>query len=224
MGAHRKIRIKICCIGSIDEARTAIDYGASALGLVSEMPSGPGVISEQEIVKIRKVIHPSIEVFLLTSKIEGAQIIAQYELIKPTVLQFVDKISVEKLKKFKKLIPQVSLIPVIHVVDESAVKEALFLSEYADAVLLDSGNPNLSVKELGGTGKVHNWEISRRIREKLNIPVYLAGGLRAANVRAAIEKVEPFGVDVCSGVRTEGQLDKQKLKNFFKETEGWVLS
>ncbi|HNL40150.1 MAG TPA: hypothetical protein PKH43_13465, partial [Saprospiraceae bacterium] len=84
-----------------------------------------------------------------------------------------------------------------------------------DALLLDSGNPNLAVKELGGTGRVHNWAISRRIVEQSGVPVFLAGGLRPDNVQAAVEAVQPWGLDLCSGVRTEGRLDEQKLAAFF---------
>jgi phosphoribosylanthranilate isomerase len=81
---------------------------------------------------------------------------------------------------------------------------------------LDSGNPNLFVKELGGTGRTHNWELSRKIRESIKVPIFLAGGLNQDNVRSAIETVEPYGVDLCSGVRTNGNLDEIKLEAFFK--------
>lgn len=84
-------------------------------------------------------------------------------------------------------------------------------------ILLDSGNPNLEIKELGGTGRVHNWKLSRKIIESISKPVFLAGGLKPENIREAIEKVKPYGVDLCSGVRTNGRLDLEKLGRFFKE-------
>ena len=84
---------------------------------------------------------------------------------------------------------------------------------------MDSGNPNLSIKELGGTGRTHDWELSREIRKSISIPIFLAGGLNKDNVRQAIEIVQPFGLDLCSGVRTNGQLDENKLKEFFKAIE-----
>jgi phosphoribosylanthranilate isomerase len=101
---------------------------------------------------------------------------------------------------------------VVHVVDEDAVREAIEAAACADAILLDSGNPTLAVKELGGTGRRHDWGISRKIREAIDVPMWLAGGLRAENVRVAVEEVGPFGLDVCSGVRTDGRLDPRKLE------------
>ena len=109
---------------------------------------------------------------------------------------------------------------VIHVIDENSVAEAIKVSEDVDAILLDSGNPNLEIKELGGTGRIHNWELSRTIREKISIPVFLAGGLSHTNVKEAIETVSPFTVDVCSGVRTNGNLDENKVRLFFNEVNG----
>ena len=112
------------------------------------------------------------------------------------------------------------IVQVIHIIDERSVEEAIEISELVDAILLDSGNPNLKVKELGGTGRIHNWKLSRQIREKSRCPVFLAGGLNPENVRQAIDEVQPFAIDVCSGVRTNGQLDKQKLESFFIEASG----
>ncbi len=105
---------------------------------------------------------------------------------------------------------------VVHVCDESAIAEAVEVSSDADAILLDSGNPSLAIKELGGTGRAHDWEISRAIREAVSVPVWLAGGLDAGNVASAIATVGPYGVDVCSGVRTAGNLDQTRLAAFMK--------
>jgi phosphoribosylanthranilate isomerase len=87
-----------------------------------------------------------------------------------------------------------------------------------DAILLDSGNPKLEVKELGGTGRRYDWALSRQIRERVDVPVWLAGGLNPDNAREAIETVRPFALDVCSGLRTsEGyDLDPDKLGRFME--------
>ena len=106
---------------------------------------------------------------------------------------------------------------VIHVADEDSILEAIEVSQYIDAILLDSGNQKLQVKVLGGTGRTHDWQISRKIRESIQVPTFLAGGLNSNNVADAIAQVNPFGVDVCSGVRTNGKLDEQKLKSFFEQ-------
>lgn len=210
-----KPRVKICCISSIDEAKLAIEYGAAALGLVGYMPSGPGVIGDKLIYQIAKAVPPPISTFLLTSETKPQDIIAHYKRVQTTTIQIVDELEKRAYEVIRSELPNVKLVQVIHVIDENSVKEAIEISSYVDAILLDSGNPNLSVKELGGTGRTHNWELSREIRKSIPIPLFLAGGLNKDNVRQAIETVQPFGLDLCSGVRTEGKLDQQKLKDFF---------
>ncbi len=216
MTDSRNVKVKICCISSISEAALAVSYGADALGFVSNMPSGPGVISDEMILEIIKTVPPSIEKFLLTCETESEKIIQQQKKFRPDTIQLVDEVSLEVYNDLKKELPSVRIVQVVHVRDENSVKYAERISEFVDAILLDSGNPDLSVKELGGTGKVHNWNISRKICETVNIPVYLAGGLNAGNVEEAIKTVSPYAVDLCSGVRTDGNLDETKLKNFFK--------
>lgn len=211
-------RVKICCIASLEEAVDAINFGASAIGLVGKMPSGPGVIHDALILSIAKSIPPPIGTFLLTSETSTDKIIEHHNITQTNTIQIVDTLSKGSYLQLKQAIPVVKLVQVIHVIDKNSVDEALKVSNFVDAILLDSGNPNLKIKELGGTGRVHNWKISRKIRDNISIPVFLAGGLNPENVRRAIEEVEPFGVDVCSGVRTEGNLDKGKLESFMKNT------
>jgi len=210
-----KPKVKICCINSIEEAKLAIEFGASALGLVSEMPSGPGVINEDKIIEIAKSVPPPIATFLLTSKTDANEIINQQRKLRTNTIQIVDELKTGTYQEIKDALPGIKIVQVIHVRDDNSIKEAVKISKGVDAILLDSGNPNLEVKELGGTGRRHNWEISKKIREEIEIPIFLAGGLNHANVREAIETVSPFALDVCSGVRTNGNLDPGKLKLFF---------
>jgi len=207
-------RIKICCIQSIDEARLAIANGASAIGLVSEMPSGPGVISEEQIKIIASSTPPAIGTFLLTSKTNVEEIITQQKRCRTNTIQLCDRLLYGSHNELKNQLPGISIVQVIHVRGEESVEEAIKMSEFVDALLLDSGNQDLKIKELGGTGRTHNWEISKMIVEKIQKPVFLAGGLNSANIRQAIEIVQPYGVDLCNGVRTNGKLDKNKLENF----------
>jgi phosphoribosylanthranilate isomerase len=208
-------RVKICCISSVEEARIAIEQGASALGLVGHMPSGPGVIKDELIYQIAKTVPPPIATFLLTSETKPQEIISHYKKVQTTTIQIVDALENQSYEMLRNELPNVKLVQVIHVIDDDSVKEAIAISNYVDAILLDSGNPNLLVKELGGTGRTHNWELSKAIRQSISIPLFLAGGLNKDNIRQAIEHVQPFGVDLCSSVRTDGQLDKKKLKEFF---------
>lgn len=206
--------IKICCIASHDEATRAIAAGASAIGLVSAMPSGPGVIDEDLIADIAARIPPQVATFLLTALQRADEIVAQHRRCRTSTIQLVDALNEAELRKLRLALPHVKLVQVVHVGGEESVDEALRLAPFVDALLLDSGNTKLAVKELGGTGRTHDWRVSRRIREAVGVPVYLAGGLHAGNVRDAIAEVAPFGVDVCTGVRTEGALDQQKLHAF----------
>ena len=219
MSRRPHVRVKICCIASIEEANLAIAYGASAIGLVSSMPSGPGPIPEDLIATIVATIPPGIATFLLTCQRDAAGIIAQHRRTKTNTIQIVDEFPLAEYDVLKKALPGIKLVQAIHVRNDESVQQAFNVSEEVDALLLDSGNPKLAIKELGGTGRVHDWSVSRRIREMVNIPVYLAGGLTPENVANAIDTVGPFAVDVCSGVRTNGRLDENKLSGFFHATE-----
>jgi phosphoribosylanthranilate isomerase len=207
-------RVKICCISSVDEARMAIDHGASALGLVSKMPSGPGVIDEELIARIARSVPPPIATFLLTSLQDAPSIADQQKRCGTSTLQLCDRLESGSYHDIRRALPGISIVQVIHVRGEESVEEAVRLESQVDALLLDSGNPSLAVKELGGTGRTHNWNISRKIRESVSVPVFLGGGLNAQNLREAISQVAPFAVDVCSGVRTDGKLDQAKLQSF----------
>ena len=214
-----KPRIKICCIGSVKEAKMAIELGASALGLVSNMPSGPGVISDDKIAEIVRIIPPPIASFLLTCETDAEKIILHQKRVGTNTIQIVDKLQTGTYEDIRTALNNIKLVQVIHVSDESSIDEAIAVSQHVDAVLLDSGNPKLKVKKLGGTGRIHNWEISKIIRQKLNIPIFLAGGINPDNIIKAIRFVQPFGIDLCNGVRTNGKLDESKLGNLFKAIE-----
>ncbi|GAP42993.1 phosphoribosylanthranilate isomerase [Lentimicrobium saccharophilum] len=209
-------RVKVCCIGSIEEAKAAMDAGASALGLVGQMPSGPGVIGDELIHRIAGAVPPPVSTFLLTSETSATDIIRHYKKVYTSVIQLVDKPEAGAYEALRRELPYVKLVQVIHVSDHNSLNEATEAAAFVDALLLDSGNPGLPVKVLGGTGRTHNWEISREITRSVTVPVFLAGGLHSGNVKQAIEAVQPYGLDLCSGVRTNGKLDAVKLKAFFE--------
>lgn len=215
MEATARPRVKICCIADVREAWTAVRHGASALGLVSRMPSGPGVIPAGLIAEIAAVIPPSVSSFLLTSERDTGAIVAQLRRAGVNTVQICDRLETGTHGDIRAALPGISIVQVVHVTDEQSVEEAVSIAPQVDAILLDSGNRLLPVKELGGTGRTHDWKISKRIRELLEIPVFLAGGLTPGNVDSAIREVRPFAVDVCSGVRTNGRLDETKLIEFF---------
>ena len=218
------LKLKICCISSIAEAQMAIVHGADAIGLVGPMPSGPGTIDDELIAEIAGLVPDEIDTFLLTSETSAEKVVKHHQRAKTSAIQIVDKLQTGNHAEIKVYLPKVKIVQVVHINGEESINEALEAAETADAVLLDSGNPNLTIKELGGTGRTHNWEISRRIVEQSQKPVFLAGGLNPDNVLRAIEVVGPFGIDLCSGVRTNGSLDHSKLKKFVAAARGFASS
>jgi phosphoribosylanthranilate isomerase len=214
------VRIKICCIASTEEARIAVEAGADALGLVSAMPSGPGPIPDEEIAHIAAIVAPPVARFLLTCLTEAGVLIDQQRRTGVETLQLVDRLEPGAHRRIREALPGVRLVQVIHVSGPESVTEALEVATDVHALLLDSGNQQLEVKELGGTGRVHDWAISREIVERSPVPVFLAGGLTAENVAEAVSRVRPFGVDVCSGVRTAGRLDPDRLNRFVLAVRG----
>ena len=213
-GAKTGLKVKVCCIGSMEEAALALEIGANAIGLVSSMPSGPGVIPDDEIALIAEWVGTRVPTVLLTSRQSATAISDQLRGCQPSVLQICDALPDGEMTSLRRQHPSLSLMPVVHVQGATSVVEALHLAKMSAGILLDSGNPNAPIKELGGTGRVHDWRVSREICEMVQIPVFLAGGLRPDNVAAAFRAVRPFGVDVCSGVRREGRLDRDALIAF----------
>jgi phosphoribosylanthranilate isomerase len=220
--------VKICCIASREEAWLAAELGADALGLVSHMPSGPGVIADALIADIAAYagaqLPRHLRTYLLTSRQTAAGVAEQHALCQTTTIQLVDELAPQELRLLRQLLPQVELVQVIHVVDDDSVRQAMAVASLVDQLLLDSGNQKLPVKQLGGTGRTHDWALSARIVAQAGIPVLLAGGLNAANARAALASVGPHGLDICSGVRsgTSGAstLDAVKLAAFMTAVKG----
>ena len=210
----KRTRIKICCIASLAEARLAVASGADALGLVGAMPSGPGGIDDELIAQIAASVGPPVATFLLTSETGADGIIAHARRCRANVLQLVDQVAPQDYPRVRDALPGVKLVQVVHVTGPESVGEAEAAAPHVDALLLDSGDPKAAVRLLGGTGRTHDWSISRRIVDAVDAPVFLAGSLRPDNVARAIREVGPFGVDLCTGVRTDGRLDPVKLRAF----------
>ena len=200
------------------EAWMAIDAGADVLGLVGHMPSGPGIITDDLAAEIAAQVPKHIETFLLSSETKASDIIAHHVRVNSTAIQIVDELTEGSYEEIRVALPAIKLVQVIHVLDQHSVIQAKAVAQHVDALLLDSGNPNLAVKELGGTGRTHNWQLSQQIVAAVDKPVYLAGGLSAVNVNTAINQVKPYGLDLCSSVRSNGDLDIAKLKAFIQAT------
>jgi phosphoribosylanthranilate isomerase len=207
-------RVKICCIRSIEEAQLAIRHGAHAVGLVSEMPTGNRGIADKLIREIAQAIPPGVSSFLLTSRIDPEGIIDHQRQTLVNTIQLVDRVSPADVVRVKNALPGISVVQVVHVNDTTAVTDADSYASIVDALLLDSGTPDGPVRTLGGTGRTHDWKLSRQIVRQARCPVFLAGGLDPLNVASAIRDVGPFGVDICSGLRPHGSLDASLLCSF----------
>lgn len=193
----------------------AVRHGAAALGLVGHMPSGPGVIGDEQIAAIAAAAPPAVATFLLTSETEPEAIVDHVRKCGTSTVQLVDAVSPRAYPALRRALPHVKIVQVVHVTGPESLDEAISVAPQVDALLLDSGQPKAAVKELGGTGRVHDWSLSQRIVAEVSRPVFLAGGLRPDNAAEAARAVRPFGLDLCTGVRTGGKLDEAKLKAFF---------
>ncbi len=207
-------RLKVCCVASVEEMRLAVGLGADAVGLVGAMPSGPGVIPDEAIAEVARATPPPVMSVLLTSATDAGTIARQADAAGVSAVQIVDRVGPAVYARLRTELPGRSLWQVVHVTGPAAIAEAERVARHVDAVLLDSGDPTLDTKELGGTGRVHDWRVSRTIRELLDVPVFLAGGLHPGNVAEAVRAVGPWGLDVCSGLRPDGALDADRLAAF----------
>lgn len=212
-----RTRVKVCCIQSLDEARLAVSLGADALGLVAEMPSGPGPIADDAVAEVAAAAPPGVATFLLTSRTEPEAVVEHVTRCGTSVVQLVDAVPDATYRALRAACPTVRIVQVIHVEGDAALEDAARVAALVDAVLLDSGRPSAPLRELGGTGRAHDWSLSRRIVRGLDVPVFLAGGLSASNAASAVAGVAPFGLDLCSGVRSDGALDRDKLEAFMRQ-------
>jgi phosphoribosylanthranilate isomerase len=212
------VRVKICCISSLVEAETALRHGADAIGLVSWMPSGPGIIDDAMIRSLASQVKGARR-FLLTCKTNPGEIAEQVRAAGTDTVQLTDRMSPDDLTALRGRLPDVSIVQVVHVLGDDSIVEAEQVADYVDEILLDSGNPDAAARTLGGTGLAHDWELSAEIVRRVGCPVFLAGGLGPDNVAVAIRRVRPYGVDVCSGLRPEDKLDEALLSKFFAEVK-----
>ena len=209
-----RTRIKICCIASVAEAELAIAHGVDALGLVGAMPSGPGVIDDEVIAAVAAMVPPPVASFLLTSECNAKAIAAHALRTGVSTVQIVSHIAPAESAGLPLLLPNIRRVQVIHVEGPEALDLIPLYAPHVHAFLLDSGRPSEAI--LGGTGQCHDWTVSAEFVRRSPRPVFLAGGLTPANVGEAIRTVRPYGLDLCSSLRTNGQLDAYLLDGFVR--------
>ena len=218
----KRTRVKVCCISSIPEAQLAVSHGVDAIGLLGDMPSSPRGIDINTAREIAKTIPPTVETFLLSASFSGDEIVQQVEFCGSTTVQVVQHIEANEYQCLIERIPSIKRVQVVHVEDRTALDLIEVYEPYVHAFILDGGRAGAAVADLGGTGRVHDWQISSEFVKRSSKPVFLAGGLNPKNVVAAMKTVAPFGIDVCSGVRRANCLDEQLLDEF--TTNVWKSS
>ena len=206
------MRVKICCMASLEEAALAARAGADLIGLVGPMPSGAGVITPEQCRSIADAAPAWVTPVLLTSSESAGEIEADVRAAGVRAVQIVRHVAAEVHDALASALPGVRRFQVVHVEDGGALDLIETYAGRVDAFLLDSGRPGRA--ELGGTGRVHDWDISAEFVARSPEPVFLAGGLGPDNAAAAITQVRPFGLDLCTGVRTDHRLDEGKLTAF----------
>jgi phosphoribosylanthranilate isomerase len=206
--------VKVCCISSPDEARLAVSYGVDAIGMVDETPSGEGRIPVETIAEITRSVPASTGTFVLTSTTDVEKLAELYHATGVNTLQLWDPLKPADYEHLRRLVPRIFIAQSIHVQEESALGVARGVARYVDALVLDSGGSEPPFRWRNPAGQTHDWSLSRQIADSIDRPILLAGGLTSENVCQAIRAVHPYGVDVCSGVRTDDQLDQTLLVAF----------
>jgi len=204
--------LKICGIQAASEAAAAAEAGATALGFLLGLThwAGDETTPDAAATTIR-TLPPHIEPVLVTHLLDEAAIADLARGIGARAIQVHDDLSPAGLRRLRALAPGLRLVKAVHVTGPEAAGKAAEYAGVADALLLDSRTAD----RLGGTGRTHDWSLSREIVRASPVPVYLAGGLRPENVTEAIARVRPAGVDVNSGVEDEsGRKDTRKMRAF----------
>lgn len=215
------VKVKICGIKNVEDALKVVEFDGDAVGfLVGQEHSSEDFISPNQAREIVEKMPPFISTVLVTHISDAEQIIEMIKETKVNTVQLHSDIDAEGIKKIKSSCSYIKIIKLVHVVDEQSIEQVKIFSEISDAILLDT--VNFSTNQVGGTGKTHNWDIDERIVRETDANIIVAGGLNVENVSDAITKINPFGVDVNSGVQNElGFKDYGKLEKFIKKVKSF---
>jgi phosphoribosylanthranilate isomerase len=207
-----RIRIKVCGNRSEDDLTAAVAAGADAVGLISGVTHvSEDAIEPDRAAALARLVPPYVSVVLVTHLATVESILALADRVRPDTLQPHGEIEPSVCAAVREARPLLRTSQAVHVTGPEAVERAARFAPHCDALLLDSRTAD----RLGGTGRTHDWSLSRRIADRLGLPVILAGGLTAENVAQAIGVVEPYAVDVNSEVDdSNGDKDPQRLRAF----------
>ncbi len=211
-----RVRVKICGITSLKDLLMAVDAGADALGFITDVPQSPKNLPINKAKELMRAAPIFVETVAVTVLKDVSHLEKIYNELDPNVIQVHG--STHLCKEARERLPDTRMIGAVHVKPDLAIDIAAEAADAFDAVLLDSHVSG----EWGGTGKIHDWELSRRVREVIHPkPLILAGGLKPENVKEAIHVVRPYAVDVSSGVESRpGIKDRRKVFEFIKNAKG----
>ncbi|MDQ1275169.1 MAG: phosphoribosylanthranilate isomerase [Euryarchaeota archaeon] len=221
-----KTRIKICGIRSPDDIQMAALYGADAVGFITEVPvESPRKLDSDTAAALVSRVPKCLDSVMVIMPENSSRALELIEKVRPDIVQIHSDLSPVELE----IIREKTDIPIIKTLSVPAglgaskiqslvnrlLKEVRELekSGVVDSLLLDSGIAGRT----GGTGCIHDWDLSRRIAEETELPLILAGGLKPENVQEAIRVVSPYAVDTASGVETLGKKDAVKIRSFIEE-------
>jgi phosphoribosylanthranilate isomerase len=207
-------RVKICGITNETDLTVAVSAGADAVGFVVGVKSSPRNLSTDKAQSLLAQVPPFVSSVIVTRESDPNNLLRLYSSLKPSLLQIYCKIN-----KWKGLLKGLKAVPIILGADAEhcSTEDLIGISASCKAILLDT----LSTMGCGGTGRVHDWNASRRLRQAIDPkPLILAGGLNPENVAEAIRTVEPYAVDVASGVELcPGKKDRAKMIQFMKNAK-----
>ncbi|MFA5384974.1 MAG: phosphoribosylanthranilate isomerase [Eubacteriales bacterium] len=209
------MKIKICGINNFEDLQSCIKAGADALGFLVGL-THPAEDKLEDIRLAKSLIDripPFVSTVMVTHLTNEGEIVNLARCMGTTSVQINDYTEPSVLKKVCDGLKDIKIIKSVHVTGSDAIELTKAYLPFADAILLDSREG----PRIGGTGKTHDWEISRKIVQESNKPVILAGGLNPGNVYEAVKKVQPFAVDVNSGVETNFRKDPAKINLFINE-------
>ncbi len=215
--------VKICGIRRHEDALIAAELGADAIGLlVGQRHNSPDFISAAVARDISRALPPSVEAVLVTHIEEIDELERLLEQSGITTVQLHSEIAPNSVERLRGRLPYVKIFKSVSIISADSVAYPEAFEKLVDGFVLDS--INVATGQLGGTGKTHDWSVSRQIVMRyLEIPIILAGGLNSENVRSAIEYVHPFGVDVNSGTKApDGFKDARKMEEFIVQAKGFA--
>ncbi len=215
------VRVKICGNKRVEDALQAIRLGADAIGLlVGQEHASRDFITPALAASIARQLPPFCAIVLATHINSVKEVLQLANFIGVNALQLHGDSTPEDIIQIRKNLPNIKIIKSVHVVDNKSTGAVGKYIGVVDAILLDT--INLKTKQIGGTGKTHDWNISRKIVEEYDIPIVLAGGLSPDNVAEAVKFVKPYGVDVNTGTKGEdGFKDYGKLELFIRRAKSF---